>query len=312
MVFSSCSIKKFAIKKVADALTGPGGNRVFTGDNDPELVGDALPFTIKMYESLLDFIPGHRGLQLRTGSLYIMYANAFLDTPASMLTDEEYKKQEFLMQRAKNLYLRGRNILLNALEKKHPGFRKNLDQRKFEQALSSMKKDDVELLYWAGAGWMGAYAIDPFDMDLGLTLPGAAALMERVLKLDKKFGEGAIHNFYILYYGSLPEYMGGDSKKARKHFEKAIEVSGINVTSPHISLATTVSIKDQKVKEFKQLLNKVLEIDLDADPDNRLLHTLNQRKARWLLEHVEDYFLPKEVEKNELEDLNQKEAEDNK
>ena len=290
------------MNKVADALTGPGGSRVFTGDNDPELVGDALPFAIKMYESLLASNPNHQGLQLLTGSLYVMYANAFLDTPASMLTEDEYKKQEFLMQRAKNLYLRGRDILLNALDKKYPGFREKLDRRKFDEALRPMKKEDTQLLYWAGAGWMGAFALDPFDMKLGLTLPGAAALMEQVLKLDKNFSEGDIHNFYILYYGSLPDYMGGDLKKAREHYKQAVEASGGKATSPYISLATTASIKDQDVAEFSRLLKKVLAIDLDADPDNMLLNTLNRRKARWLLEHIEDYFLPKEPGEEKIEE----------
>ncbi len=299
MVFNACSIKKLAMNTVADALTTPGSSRVFTGDNDPELVGDALPFAIKMYESLLAANPGHRGLQLQIGSLYIMYANAFLQTPANMLPEEEYKKQEFLLKRAKNLYLRGRDILLDSLDRKYPGFRKNLDQRKFEQALQSMKKDDVRHLYWAGAGWMGAFAIDPFDMKLGLTLPGAAALMECVLKLDKNFGEGAIHDFYILYYGSLPDYMGGDFKKAREHFKKSVENAERKSASPYLSLATTVSVKEQDVEEYSRLLKKALEIDPDADPDNRLVNILNQRKARWFLEHVDDYFLPKEAEEEE-------------
>jgi predicted anti-sigma-YlaC factor YlaD len=303
MGFSGCSLKKMAMNQVANALTEPGGSAVFTGDNDPELVGDALPFAIKMYESLLVSIPGHAGLQLKTGSLYVMYANAFLQTPASMLSEEEYKKQEFLLQRARNLYLRGRDILLNALDRKYPGFRKNLDQRKFEQALRPTKKEDIELLYWAGAGWMGAFAIDPFDMELGLTLPGAAALMERVLELDKNYGEGAIHDFYILYYGSLPDYMGGDLNKTRDHFKKAVEVSGGKSTSPYLSLATTVCIKEQDVEEFKRLLNQVLEIDPDADPANRLVNILNQRKAQWLLEHVDNYFLPAEPLEPEKQDI---------
>ena len=124
--FNACSIKKMAMNQVANALTEPGGSIVFTGDNDPELVGAALPFAIKMYESLLVSNPGHQGLQLQTGSLYIMYANAFLQTPANMLAEEEYQKQEFLLERAKNLYLRGRDILLNALERKYPGSKSSL------------------------------------------------------------------------------------------------------------------------------------------------------------------------------------------
>jgi predicted anti-sigma-YlaC factor YlaD len=288
---SFCSLKKLAVNKVADMLSAPGGSTVFTGENDPELVGDALPFAIKLYESLLESVPFHRGLQLRTGSIYIMYANAFLQTPADMLTEDEYKKQEFLLKRAKNLYLRGRDILLKALDKKYPGFLTNLNDQNYTTAFKGIKKEDTPFLYWAAAGWLGGFAIDPFDMKLGITLPRAAALMEQVLKMDEHFGNGAIHGFFTLYYGSMPDYMGGDFDKARYHFKKAIEMSKGRLTSPYLSLATSVCIKEQNVDEFKGLLNKVLEIDPDSDIENRLENTLNIRKARWYLEHIDDFFL---------------------
>lgn len=298
------------MNQVADILASPGSSTVFTGDNDPELVGDALPFTIKMYESLMVSMPWHQGLKLQTGSLYIMYANAFIQTPADMLPEEEFDRHEFLLQRAKNLYLRGRDILLGALDKKYPGFRNHLDKKKFDQALSPTKKEDVPILYWAAAGWLGAFAIDPFDMKLGMTVPGAAALMDRVLRLDPNFNEGAIHDFYVLYYGSMPDYMGGDFNKARHHFKKAIEASGGKLTSPYLSLATTVAVQEQNLEEFKQLLNIVLEVDPDADPDNRLLNTINLRKARWLLEHAEDYFLDETIEEESERNLEGNEQEE--
>lgn len=290
-LFSACSLNKLAMNKVAGMLTSSTGGTVFTGDNDPELVGDAMPFAIKMYESLMVSMPWHAGLKLRTGSLYIMYANAFLESPAKLLPDEQYEKQEFLFKRSKNLYLRGRDIILGALDKKYPGFQKSLDDRRYEEAAAMAGKEDIEFLYWAGAGWLGAYAINPFDMDIGLTLPGASALMQRVLELDEHFGKGSIHEFYITYYASLPDYMGGDVEKAREHFEKAVEMTGGKSTTAYISYATAICIKEQNSAEFKRLLQKVLDIDAEADPENRLINVLNQRKARWLLEHIEDYFL---------------------
>lgn len=289
--FSACSIKKLAMNQVADALTDPTSSTVFSGDNDPELVGDALPFAIKLYESLLAANPGHQGLSLRTGSLYIMYANAFLQAPALMLPEKEYRLQEFNYMRAKNLYLRGRDIILDALERKHPGFRKNLQSKEFGPALAVTDKKDVPLLYWAGAGWLGAYAIDPFDMELGMTMPAAAALMERVLSLEADYSAGAIHEFYVLYYGSLPDYMGGDLQKARDHFERAITLSAGRSSTPYIALATTVSVKEQNFKEFQSLLKLALAVDPDRDPENRLLNILNRRKALWLIEHAADFFL---------------------
>ena len=290
-VCPACSIKKLAMNQVANALTGSSTSTVFTGDNDPELVGDALPFAIKMYESLMNANPRHQGLRLQTGSLYIMYANAFLQTPATMLPESEYKKQEFTYRRAKNLYLRGRDIILACLEDKYPGFRDALQRRNYARALARTTRKDAPLLYWAGAGWLGGFAIDPFDMDLGVTLPSAAALMDRVYHLDPDYAAGAIHEFYILYYGSLPEYMGGDLKKAREHYAQALAISHGRSATPYLSLATSVTVKEQKLGEFKDLLRQALAIDPEAVPENRLVNILNQRKAQWLLEHADDYFV---------------------
>ncbi len=236
-------------------------------------------------------IPWHDGLKLRTGSLYIMYANAFLQTPADMLPDEKFEEHEFLLNRARNLYLRGRDIILNALDKKYPAFLKNMNKKKYDLALAAVKKPDAPFLYWGAAGWLGAYAIDPLDMKIGLTMPGAKAMMDKVLEIDKNFEKGTIQDFYVSYYGAMPENMGGDANKAREYYKKALEAAGSNATSPHLSLATTVSVNEQNLKEFKELLNKVLEVNPDADPENRLVHILNQRKARWLLEHAGDFFV---------------------
>ena len=287
------------MNQVANALTSQTSGTVFSGDDDPELVGDALPFAIKLYESLMVANPGHQGLKLKTGSLYIMYANAFLQTPALMLPESAFEMQEFNYKRAKNLYLRGRDIILSALEHKYPGFRQNLQKKLFVPALAQTNKKDVPLLYWAGAGWLGAYAIDPFDMDLGMTMPAAAALMNRVLELEENYSGGAIHEFYVLYYGSLPEYMGGSLQKARDHFKKAIAVSAGKSSTPYIALATTVSVKEQNLGEFQSLLKQALAIDPGIDPENRLLNILNQRKALWLSEHADNFFLETEVTNNE-------------
>ncbi|MCK7460864.1 MAG: TRAP transporter TatT component family protein [Sphingobacterium sp.] len=49
---AACSIEKTGPEQGRrDALAGSSGSAdVFTSDNDPDLVGDALPFAIKLYE----------------------------------------------------------------------------------------------------------------------------------------------------------------------------------------------------------------------------------------------------------------------
>lgn len=288
---SSCSINKLVNKKLADALSSQKSGTVFTGDNDPELVGDALPFAIKMYESVLASVPDHQGLQLKTGSVYVMYANAYLHTPASMMSDDEYDAREFKFRRAKNLYLRGRDILIGALDKKYPGFKKDIHNGRHDSALSRATIEDTDILYWTGAGWMGAYAIDPFDSELGLTLPVAASFMKRVQQLKPAYSKGAINDFFIMYYGSLPEHMGGSAAKAREYFKKSVNSTENKTLSPYLSLATSVSIKEQNVKEFRSLLNSALKIDITKFRENLLVNTIYRRKAKWYLKHEEDFFL---------------------
>jgi predicted anti-sigma-YlaC factor YlaD len=85
--------------------------------------------------------------------------------------------------------------------------------------------------------------------------------------------------------------MGGSPKKAREHFKKAVQLSQGRSASPYLSLASTVSIKEQNEKEFRSLLNQALKINPDKYPSLRLQNTIYQRKARWMLEHIEDYFV---------------------
>ncbi len=45
------------------------------------------------------------------------------------------------------------------------------------------------------------------------------------------------------------------------------------------------------VKEFKSVLEKALSIDENEVPENRLENIIFKRKAKHLLENIEDYFL---------------------
>ena len=294
LLLSACSIEKLALKKVSRMLTSSSGADVFTTDNDPDFVGQALPFAVKLYETLLAALPDDPGLRLRTGSLYIMYANAFLETPADMTPRSDLERKDDLLARAKNLYLRGRDILFVALEKRNPAVRKQLHERQYAEAMAPFGKADADLLYWTALGWLAAYSVNPFDMDLGQTVPQTRAMIERVTTLDPGYGHGSLDSFYVSYYGSLPSYLGGDPAKSREYFAKAQAQEAKTDTSSLIALATTVSVKEQNAAEFKSLLERVLAFDVDSAPSSRLVNILNQRKARWLLAHLDEFFIETE------------------
>ena len=290
VTLASCSINKMAVNLVAKTLSS-GDSTVFTGEEDPQLVADALPFAMKLYESLLEQTPENEDLLLTTGSIFTMYANAFVQTPASMLPESEYEQQQQMLARAKKMYLRGRGYLLRALELRYPGFGEYLEAGDLEQALEPTVSKDVPLLFWTAASWLGAFSTDTFDMELLLNLSKPIAVLNRALELDEAWSEGMIHDTLISIYGSLPQAMGGSQEKARYHFEKAVEYSGGLSPSPYVALASTVSVANQDLEEFQQMLGQAIAIDPADNPDNRLQILLSQEKARWLLDHIEDFFL---------------------
>ena len=78
-----CSLKTMAVKTVANTLSDTGD--VFTRDDDPELIRDATPFALKLYESLLESVPNHVPLLIATCSSFTQYGYAFLEAEADGL-----------------------------------------------------------------------------------------------------------------------------------------------------------------------------------------------------------------------------------
>jgi predicted anti-sigma-YlaC factor YlaD len=288
---SGCSLSRAAARIAGDALTGAGSSEVFTGDNDPRLVGDALPFAIKMYEALLGGAPDHRGLIVTTGSLFVMYANAFVQGPAEFLPSIRYEERQEAQRRAKNLYLRGIGILERGLEGRAPGIGEaSAEKGDLAPLLKKMRKADVPLLYWYAAGTLSAFSLDPFDFSLGREVPDCMAYIGRAYQLDPDFNSGALDDFYVLAYASLPPAMGGNPSLVDIHFQRALEKAGGKLAGPYVSYAQAAAIPAQDYGAFRSCLQRALEIDADADPPNRLVNIISQKKARELLDRAGDYF----------------------
>lgn len=288
-----CSIKKFALKKVATILSSEGGT-VFTGDSDPQLVGDALPFALKMYESLLEGLPDDDNLLLATGKAFCMYGYAFVHAPADTISDMRIEHRTAQYLRAKRLYLRARGYLLRACDQRHPGFTSLVMSDNADSALALVTEADSSLLYWTAMSWMGAFTADKFDMSLAVSIPAPVAIMNHLLKTNEAYALGSVHDFFTSYYGGMPESMGGSESKAREHFTRALELNHGKRSGTYIALATSVCVGKQDAAEFSQLLHKALAINVDLDPGNRLANMIAGEKAAWLLAHIDDFFLTTE------------------
>lgn len=285
---TGCSVKRVAVGAVADALGGGSGGS-FASDDDPELVRDAIPFGLKLYETLLESTPEHGGLLVATASGFASYAYLLQDD-ASRTEASDRDTARALRQRASRLYLRGRDYALRGLEVAHPDFRA-AQATDLSEALARTDRDDVDFLYWAAAAQAGALSANKGDAELIADLPRAGAFMQRVLDLDEPYGAGAAHEFFVSYEASRP---GGSIARARAHFARAQELAHGERASLFVSLAENVSVQQQNLAEFQSLLDQAQAVDIERTPQNRLVNVLAQRRAQWLREHTADLFLDAE------------------
>jgi predicted anti-sigma-YlaC factor YlaD len=262
----------------------------------PEFVGSMLPDIIKKNEAKLKKRPDDQKLILETGSYYVMEANAFVQGPASMLPPEKYAERDSEYRKARALYLRGAEILRGGLEKRHPGIINAARSAAGgggtpPPAFQSLTAEDVPYIYWLTAAVLSAFSLDPLDLSTGMRVGEVSALIKYAYRLDPDFNEGALDEFFILYYASLPESMGGSLPLAKIHYERALQKTRRLAAGPYVSWAEAVSIPAQNYSEFKYNLNEALKIDPGKNPSNKLVNALAQRKARYLLDNADIYFI---------------------
>jgi predicted anti-sigma-YlaC factor YlaD len=284
---SGCSIKKMAIGSLADTLASSG--TVFASDDDPELIRDAVPFSLKTVESLLVEVPRHPGLLLSACSGFTQYAYAFIQTDAEITEPRDFSAAQAMRERARKMYLRALGYCISNLELRHPGIRDHLSQDPVA-ALKTATKGEVPVLYWSGAAWGSAIAIGLDHPELIADLPAARALMTKALELDEGYESGAIHSAMIAVE-ALPETMGGSPQRARAHFDRAVALSGGLSAGPYVSFAMSVDVPAQNRKEFESLINTALAIDVDKRPQWRLANLISQKRARDLLARIDELFV---------------------
>lgn len=288
LALPSCSIRRWAAGKLGDALSS--GGTTYASDDDPELVGDALPFALKTIEGLLEATPQHKGLLFSATSGFTQYSYVYLASEADYVEEADLSRATHLRDRAMGLYRRAQDYGVRGLEVGHSGFREKLgnDPR---TALASLTKEDVPMLYWTAAAWSLEISLDKTNAAMAVDLPLAESLMHRALELDPEYGDGVIHDYYISYEGGRAGAAGGSVDRARAELSKSLALAKGRRAAPYLAFAETVSVGNQDRKEFTELLNTALTVNPDTTPEYRLANLVAQRRARWLLSRIDDLFV---------------------
>jgi predicted anti-sigma-YlaC factor YlaD len=283
-----CSPKRYALNKLGDTLAGTG--TTFASDDDPDLIEAALPFSLKLIESVLAEVPEHRGLLLGATSGFTQYSAAFVQQEADELEDRDLAAATAMRVRARKLFRRARGYGLRGLAVRYPGFEQTLREGG-GAALEKMRSNDVPLLYWTAAAWGLEISLSKDTPESIADQPLVEALIDRALALDEDFDHGAIHGFLVTYEMSRPGIGREEAEtRARRHFDRAVELSGGKLASAFVSLAESVSLLKQDRAEFESLLDRSLAVDPDVRPEWRIANLVAQRRARWLLGRLDILF----------------------
>ena len=157
-------------------------------------------------------------------------------------------------------------------------------------AVAKATREDVPLLYWTAASWGAAISLAIDRPDIVIDFPSVRALADRALALDRAWNKGALHELMISL-DSLPEALGGNPDRAREHFKRRSRCRRDSRPGPTSRWPRASSVPQQERAEFESLLKEALAIDPEKDPSNRLVTLITQRRARALLDQIDEKFL---------------------
>ena len=163
----------------------------------------------------------------------------------------------------------------------NPDYSRTLKSPRPESALSTLRKRNMEGLYWHALAlyrWADLKGV-------GTALKYRSRIqnmMEKVSQLAPNYFFGGPHRFFGSYFGQMPGFNEEDLALSRKHFEKALR-AGPDFFGNHVSFA---EIYGKKV-DNRSLVKKHLEIAARGDarqiPEFKPEQLLEQRRAKKLL-----------------------------
>lgn len=277
-----------AVGMVGSALSGSG--ELFASDDDPELIEAAIPFGLKTVEGLLAREPDNRDLLLAATSGFTQYAYGFVLQEAHEVEPDDFRRARHLVGRCQRLFARAREYGLRGLEATHEGFRASLAEDP-DNAMASLRIEDLPLLYWTAASWAALISVSKDDLERVAQLGDVEMLMRRALALDETYARGTLHELLLSFEASRSETMGGSVERARRHLERALELSDNQKVGPLVTWAELVTVQNQNRAEFEEYLDRALAFDADSAPHFRLNNLIAQARARRLKARMGDLFL---------------------
>ena len=267
------------VRKGAAKIISPMATQLSAGfmhENDVELVREGAPAFLLMLDALAEAHPDNPAVLIAAAEAQIAYATGFVD-----------KSQK---ERSKAMFLKAKTYGLRALANNKRFARAQTGSHdEFIKALSSFKKKDADALLTTATAWV-MWIIANSDSPAALgDMPKVLEMMKRVHVLDPGIRQGGVDLFYGIYYTVLPLGGGRDLDKARKHFERSIEIAGPDYLLNRVTFAEFYARYAFDQELFERTLRQVVAAKPDV-PEFTLMNAVAQRRAEALLGQMDDLF----------------------
>ena len=245
-------------------------------NNDLETVKVASPSYLIMLDAFLQGDPENEDLLRVAANMYSGYTEAFVKdhNRVIIMTDKAF---QYAQQACCNY---DENLCLLTTS----------NFQAFSQRLALVNdKDDLPFIFTLGKTWASWIQARRDNLTAMAQIAKVEALMVKVTDIDETYMDGAAH----LYLGALaiilPPSIGGQPEIAKKHFDRAIELSeGRNLMAKVIYAEKYGRMMfDQQLHD--RLLNEVLAANHTVT-GYTLSNIFAQQRARELLATGRDYF----------------------
>jgi hypothetical protein len=262
--------------------------------SDYELAGQGLPGVIIQLEAFYSVTPENELLALDLAKAYLGYAQGWVENEYEVaFAKGDMDRAEECRARARNLYLRARDLAINAMRVRDDGVDEALTsgEEKLAEYLRDVytAKDDAPPVFWAGMAWGAAINLSLDDPSLIVDLPVAKLLVQRSLELDELFFNGGAYLFLATAEAALPAAMGGKPELARELFERGLERTGRKNQLMLVHYARFWAVNNQQRELFRKLLTEVVEAP-DLGPRVRLINKVALVRAKRYLEQEATLF----------------------
>lgn len=272
LVLNSVACSMFVSKVTQDI--GQQLNQTIINSNDPATVAQAMPAYLLLMESAAQKDNASSQSLSNLAKMYAAYASLFV-------TDKERQ------QRLSSTALHYAELSVCRLKSEYCHIT-TLPYEKFAR-LFKISSDDKKLWYVLGQCWALWIKVNANDWNAVAQLAQVKQIMQEIIRQDETLDDGGAHIVLGILNSLVPPALGGKPELAKKHFEKAIQLSGGKNLSVQVAIAEHYArlVFDQALHD--DLLNKVINTN-PVQNNYVLINVIAQQRAKQLLKTSPDYF----------------------